>query len=411
MGLGKPLWNKWTLALLLVIAGAGGYFLWQMNRQIPASERYKTQAVERGSVSQTVSANGTLNPVVLVNVGTQVSGTVQKLYANFNDHVRKGQVLTELDASLFRAQVKQSEANVSNAEASLELAIANEARNRSLYAQEYISRQDLDQSTQTLKSARAQLELARAQLQKDRTNLSYTVIRSPVSGVVVDRSIDVGQTVAASFQTPTLFKIAQDLRVMQIDSSFAEADVGHIKAGQAVHFTVDAFPDRAFSGEVAEVRLNPTIQQNVVTYDVVVSVDNPEQILMPGMTAYVNIVVAKGENVVLVPNAALRFRPQEGAATEKTAETRSGASRGPGGAAGKGKGAGKAKEGQAGTVYLLVDNQLKPVKVRTGITDNRVTEVLSGAIKPGDRVVVEDTRQSGGAAAGGPPSTLRMRMF
>jgi HlyD family secretion protein len=400
----KLLFNKWSLLLLLAIAG-GGYFYWQKSHQSPAGERYKTQAVEYGNVSQTVSANGTLNPVVLVSVGTQVSGTVKKLYADFNGRVRQGQILMELDASLFQAQVRQSEANVANAEAALELASANETRSRGLYAKEYVSKQELDQATQALKSARAQVALARAQAEKDRTNLGYSIIRSPVSGVVVDRTVDVGQTVAASFQTPTLFKIAQDLRKMQIDSSFAEADVGNIREGQPVRFTVDAFPSRSFKAAVRQVRLNPTTQQNVVTYDVVVAVDNPEQILMPGMTAYVNIVVAERKNVLLIPNAALRFKPAD--AAEKTAK-RNGNGRGRG----QGRGKEDKQEGASGTVYVLSGNQLKPVKVKTGITDNRYTEVVGGDLKDGDQVVVEDAQASGSAATTGqPPSTLRMRMF
>lgn len=399
----KLLFNKWSVLLLLAVAGGGGYFYWQKSHKSPAAERYKTQAVEVGNVSQTVSANGTLNPVVLVSVGTQVSGTVKKLYADFNDRVKQGQILMELDASLFQAQVRQSEANVASAEAALELAVANEARTRGLYAKEYVSKQELDQTTQAMKSARAQVALARAQAEKDRTNFGYSIIRSPVSGVVVDRTVDVGQTVAASFQTPTLFKIAQDLRKMQIDSSFAEADVGNIREGQAVRFTVDAFPNRSFKAAVRQVRLNPTTQQNVVTYDVVVAVDNPEQVLMPGMTAYVNIVVAERKNVLLIPNAALRFKPQE--AAEKTAK-RNGNGRGQGRGQGKDK-----QEGASGTVYVLAGDRLKPVKVKAGITDNRYTEVVAGDLKDGDQVVVEDTRASGSGTTGQPPSTLRMRMF
>src|SRR5438046_2280164 len=254
-----------------------------------AAERYRTEVVRLGEITQTVSANGTLNPVVLVRVGTQVSGTVSKLHADFNDRVHEGEVLVELDDRLFRAQVHESEAKVGDARAALGLAGANEARMRQLHRQGFISQQELDQVEEAAKAARAQLALAQAQLEKDRTNLAYTVIRSPVSGVVVDRQVDVGQTVAASFQTPTLFLIAQDLSRMQIDTSFAEADIGSIRVGQPVHFKVDAFPDRSFQGTVKLIRLNPVTQQNVVTYDVVVAVDNPDEILLPGMTAYANI--------------------------------------------------------------------------------------------------------------------------
>lgn len=392
MNIGRLFWNKITAVIAVIVIGAAGFVLWHKAQQPSAQERYKTQAAEIGNITQTVSANGTLNPVVLVNVGTQVSGTVKKLYVDYNDRVKQGQVLMELDAALFRAQAKQSEANVNNAQAALELAVANEARIRSLYAQEYVSKQELDQAVQALKSARAQLALAKAQLEKDRTNLDYTVIRSPVSGVVVSREVDVGQTVAASFQTPTLFKIAQDLKKMQIDSSFAEADIGNIREGQSVRFTVDAFPNRFFRGTVRQVRLNPTTQQNVVTYDVVVAVDNPEQILLPGMTAYVNIIVEQRKQVLLVPNAALRFKPQDAAVKGEKRKARD-----------------DKRDGAAGTVYVMESNQLKPIAVATGITDNRFTEVLSGDLAAGNRVVVEDGQLAAGGAQG--TSTIRMRIF
>ncbi|MFA5826783.1 MAG: efflux RND transporter periplasmic adaptor subunit, partial [Gallionellaceae bacterium] len=286
------------IVLTLVVAGAVVAY-----RQFyaPASEpQYKTQAAEKGEVKQVVSANGTINPVSLVSVGTQVSGTVKKLYVDFNSKVEKGQVLLELDDALLAAQQKQSKANVQSAMASLELATANEARMRSLFEQAYVSRQELDTTVQAKKAAEAQVQLARAAVEKDQANLAYTVIRSPVAGVVVDRTVDVGQTVAASLQTPTLFKIAQDLSKMQIDANFAEADIGSIRVGQPVRFTVDAFAGRSFKGEVRQIRLNPITQQNVVTYDVVIDVDNPGQLLLPGMTAYVNIAVAERKNALLV---------------------------------------------------------------------------------------------------------------
>jgi HlyD family secretion protein len=385
------LFNKVTLLVVSVIVIALGYWYWQANYGETAQQRYKTQAVEMGDVTRTVSANGTLNPVVLVNVGTQVSGTVKKLHVDFNDHVRAGQVLLELDPALYAAQVNQSEANLHNAQAGLELARANEARSRTLFDQQFISRQDLDTAIQALKSAAAQVELAQAQLAKDRTNFNYSVIRSPVSGVVVNRTVDVGQTVAASFQTPTLFQIAQDLSKMQIDSSFAEADVGVIRIGQPVRFNVDAFPNRAFNAVVKQIRLNATTQQNVVTYDVVVAVENPEQILMPGMTAYVNVIVAQRKNVILVPNAALRFNPQQ--TVEKAPLA---------------KGKGEKDEAPTGTVYVLKADQLQPIKIKAGISDNRFSEVLSGDLKVGDEVV---TGEVAPGDASQPPSTLRMRMF
>jgi HlyD family secretion protein len=393
MKLGTLLFNKVTIVIAGIVVIASAYFWWHKHQLPTAAARYKTESVVYGDIAQTVSANGTLNPVVLVSVGTQVSGTVKKLYADFNDHVKQGQILMELDDSLFQAQVKQSQANVASAEATLALATANATRTRDLFAQEFVAKQDLDQAEEAVKAAQAQLDLAHAQLEKDRTNLSYSVIRSPVSGVVVDRQIDVGQTVAASFQTPTLFKIAQDLRHMQIDSSFAEADVGNIREGQAVHFTVDAFPKKSFDGVVKQIRLNPTTQQNVVTYDVVVTVENPEQILLPGMTAYVNVIIASRTNTLLVPDAALRFKPKE-------AEGAKGNSR---------KGKEERPEGDSGTVYTLEGNQLRPVKVRIGITDNRFSELLSGELKRDDRVVVEDTQVAGTEDQSS--ARFRMRLF
>ena len=292
------------LALALVSVVGYGIFGWLGQSD---TERYKTQAVDQGEVAQNVSANGTLNPVTLVSVGTQVSGTVKRLVVDYNSKVEKNQVLAELDDTLLAAQAGQDAANLRSAKASLELAVASEKRMQTLFAQDYVARQDLDQAVQTRKSAQAAVEQQQAALAKSRANVGYAVIRSPVSGIVVDRQVDIGQTVAASFQTPTLFKIAQDLTKMQIDSAFAEADIGQIKEGQPVRFNVDAFPNRTFHGVVKVIRLNPTTTSNVVTYDVVISVDNPDQLLLPGMTAYVNINVAKKSDALLVSNAALRF--------------------------------------------------------------------------------------------------------
>ena len=393
MNLRRLFLNKYSLlGALLLLAVAGGYAYWTRSHASESETRYRTQVVERGDLTQLAAANGTLNPVVLVNVGTQVSGTVKKWYADFNDHVTAGQKLLELDPPIYQAQVNQSLASVANAQSQLKLATANEARARELFRQEYISRQDLDTAVQALEASRAQVALATAQLTKDRTNLGYSVIRSPVTGVVVSREVDIGQTVAASLQTPTLFKIAQDLAKMQIDSSYAEADVGNLKVGQQATFRVDAFPNRSFRGTVKQVRLNPTTQQNVVTYDVVIAVDNPEQILMPGMTAYVNILVAQRKDALLVPNAALRFRPADaGPRPEKSAE---------------GRKDGKSKpEGPSGTVYVLEMGQPKAVRIAVGITDSRMTEVVSGELKEGAAVIVEDRQPPAKQGAPG------MRLF
>ena len=400
--------KKIVLGSIFLVVLAGLLYWWGSSRaaQDPA-QRYRTVAVERGSVVQSVSANGTLNPVVLVSVGTQVSGTVKKLYVDFNDQVKAGQPLLELDDALVAASERQSAANVINAQASLDLAQANETRMRALLAQEYVSRQEYDQAAQTLKSARAQLAQAQAANARDRANLGYTTIRSPVDGVVIDRVVDLGQTVAASFQTPTLIKIAQDLTEMRIDTSFAEADLGNIREGLPARFTVDAFPDRQFEGVVQQIRLNPTTQQNVVTYNVRISVANPEHILLPGMTAYVTIGVQSRDDVLLVPNAALRFKPAE-AVVDKASGGDKAAEKMRAAEAGGAKG--KKRAGQGATIHVLAEGKLQPVNVRLGITDGRNTEVLGGEpaslLQPGARVVVGEN-----AGGGKAPSSVGMRMF
>lgn len=369
-----------AIFVVAVAVAAGGWAAWKTANGKTAESRFVTDEITAGPLVQIVTANGKLNPVSLVNVGTQVSGTVRRLLVDFNDEVKAGQVLCELDPTTFRATVAQSEGEVKSAEASLRLAQTTEARLKDLFAQEYVSREELDQAIQGREGAQAQLQIARGKLQRDRANLGYSVIRSPVSGVVVSREVDVGQTVAASFQTPVLFKIARDLRQMQIDSNVAEADIGKVKVGQAVNFTVDAYADRTFSGLVKQIRLNPIVEQNVVTYNVVVTVDNPELVLLPGMTAYINIEVDRRDNALLVSNAALRFRPRD----RELARTR------PAGS----------------TVWVVREDRLKPVSIRSGISNGRLTEVLGGEVKRGDRVVVEE---AGGASQ--PTSMPRQRLF
>ncbi|MEY3202566.1 MAG: hypothetical protein RIR70_2116 [Pseudomonadota bacterium] len=382
------------LVLLLVAAGAG-LAVWLGVGKANDEPRYRTEKLDRGNISQSVSANGTLNPVKLVNVGTQVSGTVKKLNVDYNDRVSAGQVLIELDDALFAASVRQSQANLASAQASLLLSQSNAARVAALFQKEYVSRQENEAAQQALASARAAVDAARAQVERDQVNLAHTIIRSPVSGVVVAREVDVGQTVAASFQTPTLFRIAQDLTKMQIDTSFAEADVGAIKVGQAVRFRVDAFPDRSFKGQVRQVRLNPTTQQNVVTYNVVVEVDNPDYALLPGMTAYVTVLVSSKSDVLRIPNAALRFRPAQAASEPRAGRQKRDASR--------------------ATIHVLREGAPVAVPVTTGITDGRFTEFVSGELTANEPLVVEDLKapkaNAGSNPAGGQPGAFRMRMF
>jgi len=388
---------KKTIVWLLILAASGSALYFYSQSKTPKPDQlYRFQQLSRGDVTQTISANGTLNPVTLVNVGTQVSGRVSKLYVDFNDEVEKGQILLELDDSLFTAQIEEARGNVRNAQSALELAQANEARMRSLFQQEYVSKQELDQAVQALKSARAQVDTSQAQLRRHQTNLEYSIIRSPVSGVVVDRVVNVGQTVAASFQTPTLITIAQDLSKMEINSSFAEADIGNIKVGQKARFNVDAYPNRSFEGIVKQVRLNPTITSNVVTYNVVVSVDNPDLTLLPGMTAYVNIAVASHENVLLAPNSALRFKPRQDDAQDQPATPAPRV---------------RKKSGDpdvpSGKVYILQQGKLEAVPVELGVTDGRVTEISTDQLKEGDRVVVGEL----GAGNDDAPGGRRMRLF
>ena len=383
--------------IVLTALGAGGAYFYQQGAGKPPSQRYKVDKIEQTDLTQNVSANGTLNPVSVISVGTQVSGTVRKLHVDFNDRVKAGQLLLELDDALLSAQTRQSAAAVQSASASLELATANEERMRALFASQYVSRQELDQVVQARKAAAAQFEQAKAQSERDRANLSYTRIHSPVDGIVVDRVVDLGQTVAASFQTPTLIKIARDLSQMQIDSSFAEADIGQIRVGQPARFNVDAFPNKSFRGEVRQIRLNPTTQQNVVTYNVVIAVANPEEALLPGMTAYVNIAVARREKALAVPNAALRFRPVADAA-------------GQNGAPAEGERKSRRRDANSGTVHVLVGEEIKAVPVTLGISDQRYTEITAGDLKVGDQVIVGDLQATAAPTQGG-GSPVRMRLF
>jgi len=383
-----------AVAGLLLAAGTGAVLLWQKWRATPIEQRYVLEAVQVGDITQTVTANGTVNPVGLVIVGTQVSGSVLRIHADFNDRVKAGDVLLELDPTTLRATVEQSSGELASAEASLRLTRLEEARFRELHAQEYVSRQELEKAVQAREAAEAQVRTASGKLARDRANLSYAVIRSPVAGVVVSREVDVGQTVAASFQTPTLFKIARDLSRMQIDSNVAEADIGKIAVGQTVRSSVDAYPERRFEGRVHQIRLAPITLQNVVTYNVVVEVANPDQALMPGMTAYLSIVTEHVENALLVPNAALRFRPSEAKAAN----------------AGNNGARKRDTRTATPTVYLLRGEELVAVPLKIGISDGRSTVVTGGELKASDRVVVEQTGAERTPAAGG-TQPFRLRAF
>ena len=369
--------------------------------------KFDTGKVDRGRIAARVTATGTLSPLVEVQVGSQVSGRIQALNVDFNSVVRKGQVIARLDPQLFEAAVRQGRANLSAAQANLSRsqALSEDARlkherAKTLKAQKLVSESDLETAQATADSARAsvvaaqgEVEQARAALHQAEINLAYTTIVSPTDGIVISRDVDVGQTVAASLSAPTLFTIAEDLRKMQVDTSVAEADVGKLQPGMVASFFVDAFPSERFKGTIRQIRNAPQTVQNVVTYDAVLDVDNPDLKLKPGMTANVTFLVAERDAVLRVPNAALRFRPPP----EMLGE---GGGRSTGGARAAGRGgrrsmAAPEESPDRKTVWVMREDRPAPVTIRAGLTDGSVTEVLEGELREGDRVIV-------GASGGSP---------
>jgi HlyD family secretion protein len=345
---------------------------------------YQTATVTRGAITQAVTATGTLNPVVNVQVGSQISGNIQKLFVDFNAPVKAGQVVAQIDPAVFQASVIQAEGDIANARAALELAQLTEKRMEELVAKQNSSQSELDQAKATLHQAEAQLKIKEGALQKAKVDLDHCTITSPIDGIVISRSVDVGQTVAASLSAPVIFTIANDLTKMQIDAAVAEADVGTVEVGQKVDFTVDAFPRRTFHGGVVQVRNAPSTVQNVVTYDTVIGVNNADLKLKPGMTANVSIIGAQRDNVLKISNAALRFRPPD-------------ATPPPLGARGLGK---PGEHQTVRTVYVLHGSSPSPVQIKTGISDGIFTEVLDG-LKEGDRVVTAMTGKTADSAQQG----------
>jgi len=375
---------RWILLAVAVLAVAG-WFGWKAaHKPVPGSE-FKTAQVTRGDLSDVITANGVLNPVRVVSVGTQVSGTVSELHADFNSRVVKGQLLLKLDPSVYAARLAASEASLANVRATATLQAANVRRSSELFKQSYISRQDYETAQASAQSSAAQVQAAAAQIKQDRTNLNYTIIRSPVTGVVIARSVDLGQTVAASFATPELFKIALDLTKMQIEAAVAEADVSKVQVGQVVNFTVDAYGTRNFTGTVGQIRLNPTSQQNVVTYTVIVEVANPDGALLPGMTANASFLIANHAGATLLPNAALSWKPAD---YKPQRRNRKGPS-----------------DPSMLTVFKLVDGVAEPVRIKIGASDQDNSEVVSGALRPGDLVITGDASKDKKSAGFGPPGT------
>jgi HlyD family secretion protein len=404
-----------TIAALAACKGSGN-----------KNEQYRTEKVDRGVVTMTVTATGTLSAVTTVQVGSQVSGVISRLYVDFNSRVKNGQLLAELDPTPFQQTVDQRQADLTKSRVDAANSRISFERMSRLAKAGLSPQADLDGAKAAYDGAKAIVQQSTAALAQAMTNLKYTKIISPIDGIVVDRQFDVGQTVAASFQAPTLFSIAQDLTKMQVQADVDQSDIGRIAIGQTARFTVDSYPDQEFRGRISQIRLNATVTQNVVTYPVIIEVPNPNERLSPKMTANVTIDVASVPDVLRIANAALRFKPDiavpgapaSAASTTtsatstmtstasaargngQTATTSGGPSpeqraarmgnrtRGVGGAAGA-LGAPPPARHRPQTVYILgADNKLKAVEIRTGITDGHYTQVLSGDLKEGDNIVV-----------------------
>ena len=412
----KYLKSKWTIigAIVTGIVLLAAFSFGRGN-----TPQYFTAKVARGDIRDLVQATGTINAVTTVQVGSQVSGTISKLYVDFNSHVTKGQVIAEIDPSLFKGALLQAQADLQNANATsgvakaeLQKAAATAEQTQADYArtvmlakegvmsqqQLEVSKANNDAAQAAVSSAKAAVAQANAQVaqksaavQVAQTNVNNTIIRSPIDGVVINRAVDVGVTVAASLQAPNLFSIAQDLGKMQVDVSTDESDVGQIKVGQDVSFKVDAFPKDVFRGRVVQVRMNPTTVQNVVTYDTVVAFNNPDGKLFPGMTAYISIPVAQASNVVEIPNAVLRYQPSLDGDQLQALANKYGVSL---------KTRSKGSSDTAVIWKLAADKTLEPVQIKAGITDHTNTEVaqvLKGTLDPADQVVI------GSANAGSKP--------
>jgi HlyD family secretion protein len=311
---GKSRWSKWIFLLVLVGAAAGGVMYFREDHTEPP--QFQTAPVTRGDLTQVVTASGQLNPVLNVQVGSQISGNIAKLFADYNSLVKSNQIVAQLDPSIFQANVRQAEADLANANAALELQRVETTRSEALSKSKLISQSEYDKAVATLHQSEAQVKMKEASLERAKVDLAHCTIYAPVDGIVISRNVDVGQTVAASMNAPVLFQIANDLSNMQIDANVSEADVGTIETNQNVSFTVDAYPNRTFTGRVVQIRNSPITVQNVVTYDTVVGVTNSDFRLKPGMTATVSITTAQRTNVLKIPNAALRFKPLEPATNQ-----------------------------------------------------------------------------------------------
>lgn len=391
------------VAVILVISALAIAFY--LNNKGPKILQIKTAKADVGDIEVYVTTTGTLNPVTLVQVGTQVSGTIAKIYVDFNDIVKKGQILAQIDSTFLSAQVRDAEAQVERAKAQVNQTKRDLDRIKELYAKNLVSQADYDQALTNYEVALAQLKSAEAQLERARVNLKYSTIYSPIDGIVISRNVDVGQTVAASLQAPTLFTIANDLKKMRVEANVDESDIGKVKPGQTVFFTVDAYPEETFIGKVAQVRLQPINVQNVINYTVIIDVENKDLKLRPGMTANVKILIDKRENALRIPNQSLRFKPDPedkrfAKAMEEMQKRREefakrrqqeggtggfGFFQAPGGQRSTGT---NSPAGNRAIIWVLDENKNpKPAFVRLGITDGNYTEVIGGNIKEGDEII------------------------
>jgi len=426
---------KKIIWVAVVVGIVGGVVLLLGSRR-KSEPKYRTAKVDRGDVTQTVTATGALSAVTTVAVGSQVSGIIAKLSVDFNSQVKKGDLWADLDPTPFQEKVNAAQAGLEKANVEMRNTRIALERQKALKKEGLAPQADFDAAQANYDSARAGVQQAGATLKQTETDLKYTKIVAPIDGVVVARQYDVGQTVAASFQAPTLFTIAQDLTKMQVAADVSESDIGTVKVGQPVRFTVDAYPDRNFRGRVSQIRLNATVNQNVVTYPVIVEVANPDRMLRPTMTANVSIEVARAHDVVRIPNAALRFRPEEresASAEERAASLGAGGgtaaaarqmdqSRAAGGGRGGGEGGGGAgggggiggggsgRRGRGGpraaqTVYKLAPGKEEPapVPIQTGISDGRFTQVVSGQLAAGESVVTGTVTAKADSTGGAVP--------
>ncbi|MFW0777244.1 MAG: efflux RND transporter periplasmic adaptor subunit [Rickettsiales bacterium] len=369
--------KKIFLILVLVVAVIGAAMMAPSNGE--ENNQFRTAKITRGDIAQVVTANGTLNPTELVSVGTQVSGKINNIYVSLNDTVTKGQLLAEIDPSIPETTLRQSKANLETARNAYELARRNLQRTRALYKKQFVAKIDLENAEQSYLSSKNSYESQKTQVERDEVNLSYTKITSPIDGVIIAQEVSEGQTMAANFQTPNLFKIASDLTKMKIDVNFSEADISKVKAGQPVSFTVDAYEDKEFEGKVRVVNINPVNQSGVVTYSVTVDVENPEKLLLPGMTAFVRVILSEEKDVLRVPAASLRFSPPEEQASGLTTLFTMGTNR---------KRHNYSSLNNKKSVYLLKNGKLVEAEVEVGSTDETYVEVSGKDIAEGDTVVI-----------------------